>query len=329
MMLKQLASVGILLAACVVGGCGNPSFLVTPVYPSANLEEVTVQKAPKDAKGTGGKIAVVELEGMIVNAKTGGFMGPQENGVNRFAESLTRAEEDPEVRAVVLRINSPGGAVSASDTLYEEVKRFKARSKKPVIAAVQDVGASGAYYVACAADEIIVQPTSIVGSIGVIFQTFNVSGAMVKLGVTSDAIKSDKNKDAGSPFRTMTADERAIFQKMIDDYYGRFKGIVQSRPMKVPADKTAIAFDGRVFTGTDAVEIGLANKTGQLSDAIDRARELGKAPKARAVMYKLPFSEQGSIYATSPAPTPNANVWRVQVPGINELPPGFYYVWQP
>lgn len=329
MTITRIATIGTLAGAFFLGGCGNPSFLVTPVYPSANLQEVTVQKAPKDAKGPGGKIAVVELEGMIVNAKTGGFMGPQENGVNRFAESLTRAEEDPEVKAVVLRINSPGGAVSASDTLYEEVKRFKARSKKPVIAAVQDVGASGAYYVACAADEIIVQPTSIVGSIGVIFQTFNVSGAMMRIGVTSDAIKSDKNKDAGSPFRAMTEDERAIFQKMIDDYYGRFKGIVQGRTLKVPAEKTAIAFDGRVFTGTDAVQIGLANRTGQLSDALDRAREIAKAPKARAVMYKLPFSEQGSIYASSPAPKPEGNVWRVQVPGINELPPGFYYVWQP
>jgi protease-4 len=319
------------LLAATAGGCGNPSFLVTPVYPSQNLSEVTVEDAPTNTRGEGGKIAIIELEGLIVNARTGGPLQAQENPVNRFVESLQYAEKDDDVKAVVLRINSPGGAVSASDTLYEEVRRFKARSHKPVIASVQDIGASGAYYVACAADTITVQPTSIVGSVGVIFQTFNVSGTMAKIGVTSDAIKSATNKDAGSPFRRMTEEERALFQKMIDDYYGRFKGIVQSRPTHVPDEQTATAFDGRVFTGEDSVRIGLANQTGYLRDALNQARAMAKAPRAKAVMYRLPFSEQGSIYAVTPAPTPtsSANALTLKLPGLSELPPGFYYLWEP
>lgn len=319
--------------AAGAAGCGSPSFLVTPVYPSRNLEEIVVQPPPKDAKGPGGKVAVIELEGTILNARGGTLLGMNDNMVNRFAESLGKAEADPEVKAVVLRINSPGGSVSASDALYDEVKRFKARSGKPVIASVQDIGASGAYYVACAADEVMVTPTSIVGSIGVIFQTFNVSGTMARIGVSSDAIKSATNKDAGSPLRPMTADERAIFQRMVDDYYTRFKQIVRERRGgKAKVADEVQAFDGRVVTGEESVRLGLADHTGQLRDALDLARKRGNAPRAKVVMYKLPFGEQGSIYASAPVAPPQANQWTVRVPGftsMGELPPGFYYLWEP
>ncbi len=321
----------LLLLSFVVSlvGCGNPSFLVTPVYPSANLREITVESPPKDARGRGGKIAIIELDGVILNARTGGLLQAQENPVNRFVESLNLAAEDPAVHAVVLRINSPGGGVTASDTLHNEVRRFREKTQKPVIASIQDLGASGGYYIACAADTILAQPTSVVGSVGVIFQTINVAGTMSRIGVTSDAIKSGPNKDAGSPFRSMTADERQIFQSMIDDFYSRFKTIVRTRPGDRHIKDEALAFDGRVMPGDRAVELGLADQIGNLRDAIALARKLGNAPRAVAVMYKLPFSEQGSIYATSPAPAPSANTWTLKVPGMTELPPGFYYLWQP
>jgi protease-4 len=324
-----LGRVWVCVGALLLAGCGNPSFLVTPVYPSANLEEYVVQPAPAGEKGPGGKIAIIELEGLILNARTGGLLQAQENPVNRFVESLNRAASDKEVKAVVLRINSPGGGVAASDTLYEEVQRFRTETGKPVIASVQDVGASGAYYVACAADVIVVQPTSVVGSIGVIFQTLNVSGTMSRIGVTSDAIKSGPNKDAGSPLRTMTADERLIFQSMIDDFYGRFKDVVRKRPGDTRVTDEAVAFDGRVMPGDRAVAIGLADQTGSLHDALALARERGKAPRARAVMYKLPFSEQGSIYASAPVPPPTANTYSLRLPVLSDTPTGFYYLWQP
>lgn len=315
--------------ALMVGGCGNPSFLVTPVYPDDSLREVTVQEPPRDAKGKGGKIAIIELEGVILNAKAGGLLQSRDNPVNRFAESLAMAERDDAVKAVVLRINSPGGGVAASETLYHEVKAFRARTGKPVVASIQDVGASGAYYVACAADEIYAQPSSVVGSVGVIFQTFNVAGTMAKLGVTADAIKSDRNKDAGSPFRPMTPDERAIFQQMIDTFYARFKTVVLEKQKNLPPANQPQAFDGRVMPGTTAQETGLIDHTGLLTDALARARTLAGTPRAKAVLYNLPFSEQGSIYATAPTPPPDAGTWRISLPGISELPPGFYYLWVP
>lgn len=317
----------------VLAGCGTPSFVITPVFNATETKEFTVQPAPRDAEGAGGKIAMIELAGMILNSHTPGLLAPGANMVDEFASDLRTAADDPDVKAVVIRINSPGGSVSASDALYEEVLRFRAQTRKPVVAAVQDIGASGAYYVACGCDTIVVSPTSIVGSVGVIFESFNVAGTMAKLGITSDPIKSAKNKDAGSPFRAMTPDEREIFQGMIDTYYGRFKGIVQSRQLKVPAEKTEVAFDGRVFTGTDAVAIGLANRTGQLYDALNVAREYAKSPRARVVMYKPAFAQANSIYATTPASPAQAsgpaNTMTLKVPGISELPPGFYYLWQP
>jgi protease IV len=310
-------------------GCGSPSFLVTPVYPQAQLRETVVEQAPDDARGPGGKIAIVELEGVIMNATSGGLLQSQENPVNRFVEALGRAEKDKNVKAVVIRINSPGGSVAGSETLFNEVQRFRKRTGKPVIASVQEVGASGGYYVACAADEIIAQPTSVVGSIGVIFQTFNVSGTMAKVGMSAEAIKSGINKDSGSPLRAMSADERKLFQEMIDSYYGRFVATVQARSQKVPADKTATAFDGRVFTGEQALALSLINRTGGLREALQRAREVSKSPRASAVRYLLPMDTAGSIYATTPSPRPDARSWFLTVPGMNDLPPGFYYIWRP
>src|SRR4051794_18664883 len=167
----------ILLPFCILSGC-MPSFLITPVSSNQSLKEVTVEE------GTGGgflssqsKIVIIEVEGMLLNARTGGFLQAQENDVSLFAQQLKKAEQDGAVKAIVLRINSPGGTVSASDLMYEEVLRFKQRSKKVVVASAQDIAASGAYYVACSADKVVVQSTSVVGSIGVIFNTFDFSGS--------------------------------------------------------------------------------------------------------------------------------------------------------
>src|SRR4051794_6906329 len=173
--------------ALLLAGCGTPSFLVTPIANTSQLEETDV------AAGRGwfgGKIAIVEVEGMLMNARSAGFLQPTENVLSLFTQELGRAAADPDVKAIVLRVNSPGGTVSASDAMYQILQRFKARTHKPVVASAQEVAASGAYYVSCGADKIIAQPTSIVGSIGVIFETYNLTGTMQKLGIRPGAFKS-------------------------------------------------------------------------------------------------------------------------------------------
>lgn len=320
------AAVALLLSTLLLG-CGTPSFLVTPVQNAYSLEEQTV------APGRGfspGKIAILEVEGMILNMKTGGFMQPTENELSRFTQELELAANDPDVKAVVLRVNSPGGTVTASDVMYQQVQRFKAKTHKPVVASLQDVAASGAYYVSCASDKIVAHPTSVVGSIGVIFNTFNISGTLDKIGAKSEAIKSGPLKDMGSPFKDLDPQARAVMQGMVDEYYKRFVEIVTTnRPIR-DSETTKLITDGRVFSGTRAAELGLVDRTGLLDDAIEEAKSMAKAPEAKVVIYRRPYGYSGSIYAGSSIPQPQANVMELKIPGLNDrLPSGFYYLWEP
>jgi protease IV len=314
---------GLLLAA----GCGTPSILLTPVDNTNKLEESTVV----DGKGLfPNKIAIIELDGVISNARTGGLLGSGENPISIFTQELQKAADDSDIKAVVLRVNSPGGTVSASDAMYQMLKRFKEKTHKPVVASIQEVGASGAYYISCGADKIVAQPTSLVGSIGVIFETFNLEGTMAKLGVRPENYKSAAHKDIGSPFREPTPDEKEIMQGLVDDYYARFKSIVTSnRPITNMADFPMMT-DGRVYSGDKAAELGLVDKTGLLEDAIQLAKDLSKQPNAKVVLFKRPYGYGGSIYAQTTAPTPKANVLQLELPeAASMLPTGFYYIWKP
>ncbi len=322
-LISLLALAGLLL---ILPGCGTPSFLVTPVSGETTLQEETVREG-------GGlfaaKILIVEVEGMLVNARTGGFLQPKENDVSLFVQELEKAEKDPAIRAIVLRVNSPGGTVSASDLMYQHVLRWRKKTGKPVVASAQEVSASGAYYVSCAADKIVVQPTTVVGSIGVIFNTFDISGTMAKIGARSEAIKSGPLKDMGSPFRALNDADRAVMQGMVNEYYARFKAIVKEN-RKLSDERMTQVSDGRVFSGSDAVKLGLADQAGILDDAIDLAKTLGKAPGAKVVLYKRPYGYGGSIYAEGQANNPRATVVELNIaPPKTFLPTGFYYLWEP
>lgn len=314
--------------AFLLCGCGTPSFLITPVSSDYRLHEEVV----KEASGfSPPKIALISVDGMLADVKTGAFLQPQENPLSLFVEQLDQAASDDSVKAVVLRINSPGGTVTTSDTMYDAVLRFKAKTHKPVVAAALEVDASGAYYLSCSADKIVVDPTSVVGSIGVIFETFDVVGTMEKLGVEPYAIKSAELKDMGSPFKHMTDKERAVMQDLVNEYFARFKGVVTSHRTIKDSDLTMVT-DGRVFTGTRAVELGLADQTGRLEDAIDLAGQMANAPNAEVIMYQRPYAYSGSIYANASVPTPQAqsNELTLKLPMSDSfLPNGFYYLWQP
>lgn len=329
-----------MLVACVAcaTGCGVPSFLVTPVGGSGELEETQVQPGKGWAAD---KIAIIEVEGMLANAKSGGFLQATENPVSRFLQQIDKAQRDPAVKAVVLRVNSPGGTVTASDTMYEIVRRFRDKTGKPVVASTQEVAASGGYYVALASDQIVVQPTTVIGSIGVIFETMQFKGALDKLGITAQSIKSGALKDIGSPLKLLRDDERQVMQEMVDEYFGRFVALVQHRRPKLAEAPVADlrdyrkdgyggVFSGRVFSGAKAVELGLADRTGLLTDAIDVARTLARTPQAKAVLYRRPYGYDGSIYASGEVPVPRGNTLQLQLPeSVAPLPDGFYYLWRP
>lgn len=317
-----------LLVFLLMTGCGTPSLLITPVANTEKLEEIN---ADPDAGWSATKIAIVELEGMLINARSGGFLQPSENKLSLFQQEMNRAARDPAVKAVVLRINSPGGTVTCSDNMYEIVKAFRASTKKPVIASAQEVCASGGYYIACGADRIVANPTSVVGSVGVIMTTLDLSGVMGKVGIRAESITSGPLKDMGSPFKPLANDARAVMQGMIDDYYSRFVGVVKQNRVDLtnPGDINQ-ATDGRVFSGEQAYKLKLVDQLGTLDDALALARQMSKSPDARAVLYRRPFGYGGSIYASQPGPVPQTNVLRLELPESELFAPrGFYYMWQP
>jgi len=313
-----------------LAGCGTPSFLITPISNASELDKITVE----DGEAFGGNIAVIPVEGTLIDSRAESLLQPGENPLNLFIQQLDEIAKDESVKAVVLRVNSPGGSVTTSDTMYDALVRFRQKTHKPVIASAQEVDASGAYYVSCGADKIVVAPTSIVGSIGVIFESFDFEDTLAKLGIQPVVVKSAPLKDMGSPFKHLDPQAEAIMQDMVDEYFGRFQGIVFSnRPVKDPATMTLVT-DGRVFSGTRAVQLGLADATGHLNDAIDLARQMAAAPGAGVIMFKRPYAYTGSIYAEMPSPVPadhtsTSKDLNLRLPLSESMPTGFYYLWKP
>jgi protease-4 len=312
-----------LFPACSPSG----SFKIT-----ALPEDQTVRERVVDNAGwlVSSRVAVIDISGILMNAHERGLLSEGEHPVAFTVEKLAAAAKDSRVKGVVLRINSPGGTVTASDTLYEEILAFKKKTGKPVVAYFQDVAASGGYYLACAADEIIAQRTSVTGSIGVIMQMANVTGTMTKLGITTDAIKSGPFKDAGSPLREMSQDEREVFQGMVDSFYRQFLAVVAAGRPKLASDQIAKLADGRVYTSPQALESGLIDRIGTLQDAVDSVKTRAKITAAHTVVYHRPLDWKPNFYAQAP----NGNGTTVNLVNIDVLKfwtnePRIMYIWNP
>ncbi|MBW7904216.1 MAG: signal peptide peptidase SppA [Phycisphaerae bacterium] len=315
----------------LAGGCGPTSFLVTPVPGDRALREHVVRREGLLAFH---KVAVVDVEGVLRNSRPVSLLGGErDNPVVVFKEKLDRAAADARVRAVVVRINSPGGGVTASDLMYCELAAFRQRTRKPVVASLMDVAASGGYYLACAADEIHAQPTTVTGSIGVIMIAPDFSGTMDKLGIQANVIKSGPLKDAGSPLRSMTPEDRAVFQSMIDAMYERFLAVVTAGRKGVEPARLRELADGRVYLAPVARELGLIDEVSSLDGAIRRAKALaglGDRP-VLVVEYARSIDHRPNIYAESPAPgSVQVNLLNVTLPELLVSgAPEFLYVWAP
>lgn len=325
-----------LILFSTITGCARMRFVIDTVPATDELTETVVMQ---DAGATSrNKVALIDVSGLITDSPRPGLFGEGENPASRFVESLKKAQNDDAVKAVVININSPGGTVTASDVMYREVLHFKQATKKPVVIQMADVAASGGYYLACSGDEIIAMPTTITGSIGVIIQTFNFSVGMNKIGIAAEAITSGPNKAMGSPFEPMPKEHRELLQGLVNEFYDNFKHLVlASRPTLSPSDVEWIT-DGRVVTGTRAVEVGLVDKVGDLRDAFAAAKTRAGIESARMVKYHRPVEYVGSAYAYSPmSPAGSASGGGTQVNlvqmNMTASPlgntPNFWYVWDP
>lgn len=314
--------VRLLALALVLTGCSVISIDFTPrVEP---LREQTVEGA-----GTP-KVLLLDLSGILSEEPlfTLRAQAPHVPIVARVREELKKAEEDDRVRALVVRINSPGGTATASDIIYRELSAFKARKKIPVVAAMMDVGASGGYYAALAADTIVAHPTTVTGSIGVLMLTLNAEGLLQKVGVSPLAIKSGAKKDMGSPFRGLSEEERAIFQGVIDDLHGRFVSLI-ARARGLPEDTVRAFSDGRIYTAQQARALGLVDEVGYVEDAIALAKRAAGVSEARVIMYHRPREYRSNIYSGAEVPAP-VEVSIAQLTSLLLGPgPRFLYLWWP
>jgi len=312
----------LLLVALFLAGCSVISIDFTPrIQP---LREQTVE-------GTGaGKVLLMDLSGVISEEPlvSLGAQAPRVSLLARVREELKKAEDDDRIQALVVRINSPGGTATASDILYRELSAFKARKKIPVVAAIMDVGASGGYYVALAADTIVAHPTTVTGSIGVVMLTLNAEGLLQKVGIAPLAIKSGAKKDMGSPFRGLSDEERQIFQGVIDDLYGRFVSLI-AKERRMPEDKVRAFADGRIYTARQAKELGLVDRVGYLEEAVEAAKQAARLSEARVVMYHRPREYRSNIYSGTPVPEP-IQPSLLQLSSLLIGPgPRFLYLWWP
>lgn len=312
----------VLLLALLIAGCSVISLDFQPrIRP---LREDTVQGKGPD------KILMLELSGVLADESPSLSLGsppPRVPLVARVREELIKAEKDDTVRAVILRINSPGGTITASDILYREILDFKRRQRIPVIASIMDVGASGGYYVALAADKIVAHPTSVTGSLGVVMLAVNAQGLMEKIGISPLAIKSGDKKDAGSPFRPLTPEERTIFQGVIDDMYGRFVRLI-SESRRIPEDRVRSFADGRIYTAEQALALGLIDRVAYLDDVVLMAKRAANLDEARVVMYHRPKEYVSNIYSAAPTGTlPETSLG--QLASLLTGGPRFFYLWWP
>lgn len=216
----------------------------------------------------GDRVAVIKIRGAIIEP-------------DRIVERIQRAKEDNSVKALVLRVDSPGGSVGASQEIYRALEDFKA-SGKPLIVSMGNVAASGGYYISAPADLIFANPGTITGSIGVIVQHTEIKDLLEKLGIKTTSIKTGKFKDTLSPFRELSPEEKEYLQNTIKDAYEQFlQAILKYRSKKIPEEKLREIADGRVFTGKIAKELGLVDELGNLQDAINKARQMAGVPQAR------------------------------------------------
>jgi protease-4 len=315
-----------LVAALFIMTTSGCAFINVSLYqPALPLEERVIE-------GEGpGKILVMDISGVLAfEEKKEGSFREEVNLVSRVKEELSKAATDDEIKALVLRIQSPGGTVNASALIHHEIEEFKKDQKVVVVASFLGIATSGAYYIATAADHIVAQPTTLTGSIGTIALKFNVEGLMEKVGVEEETVKSGDKKDMWSPFRPATKEEKKIFQTIIDEYQDQFLEVVTAGRKNMTEADLAEVVDGRVFSGIQAFKLHLVDQLGYVNDAVQWAKNAVGMERAKVVMYHRPGTYVDNIYSMSQV---ESRSWAERLQRGELLPlrqtPLLMYLWLP
>jgi protease-4 len=315
----------VLAAALGAAGCVIPIGGGSFFGEKRPLEETVVDGEGRD------KILLVDISSVITDAPTKHAFGliEEESTVARVHSELKKASEDARVKAIVLRINSPGGGVTASYQIYAEIVRLKKEQNLPVVAALGDLATSGGYYVACAADRVVAHPTTVTGSIGVILMSLNLEGLLNKIGVKNQTFKAGAHKDLLSPLRQPTPEERKIVQDILDGLHARFIAVVRESRPKLDLARIAELTDGRIVGADEALRAGLVDQIGDLEAAIAAAKSAARVEEARVIMYHRGEPAQENIYSTMRGAPAQVNVLPVDFGPLAQSGPRFMYLWAP
>lgn len=325
-MIRPGARIALLAIAALLAGC----VVVKPFAGGGNQLKQTVVKGQGSAR-----ILWLPITGFISGAPQSRAFGllRSPSTLARVSAVLNKASHDGDIAALILRIDSPGGTVAASDAIYARIQRFKQNNNVPVIASLGAMAASGAYYIAMAADYIIAQPTTITGSIGVILRSFDASGLLHKLGIENETYTSGPNKDLLSPLKPASPEQQRIMKRVIDHLYQRFVHVVRANRDLVQ-DKLKRITDGRVFTAQRALELGLIDAIGRIPDAIEAAKARAGVSRARVVRYYRGRQPPRNLYARASFSTTRPAAAQINILPINlglGMPGGAHmlYLWQP
>jgi len=326
---RRLGRLGMVLALAL-GASGCFVVLGSPLGSLGGgprpLEEVTV-----DGEGRA-RILLMSISGTITDSPAKHAFGliEEESTVARVEAELKQAADDDRVKAIVLRIDSPGGGVTASDELYGRLVRFKREHRVPILAALGDTAASGGYYVACAADRIVASPTTVTGSIGVILMSLDLQGLLDKVGVKNQTFKAGEHKDLLSPLRAATPEERKIVQHVLDSLHARFIAVVREGRPHLDVARLPELTDGRIFDARDAQAAGLVDDIGSLHEALESAKRMAGVEQARIIRYRRSGESAETVYARATAPaTTQVNLLPIDLGGLALPRSAFLYYWAP
>lgn len=306
----------------LIVGCGTTKINLFPDG-TEPLREFTLQ-GKED-----GKILLLPVKGEISDDEHEGYFKSGPSMLQEFTSQLRKAEKDKDIKAILLKVDSPGGSATVSDIMYNELVRYKQKTGAKIVVSMMDTAASGGYYISLPADYIMAHPTTITGSVGVIFFHYELFGLMDKIGVGAGFYKSGKNKDLNSPFREATEEEKALFKNMIDNLAGRFISLVEKHRKLSPAALEEIK-TARVFVADDALKLGLVDEIGYLDNAVEHARKiagLGKDPQL--VVYRRSNYPNDNVYNTTmndyQGGKPLVDLGPLNA--VSRMRTGFYYVW--
>jgi protease-4 len=279
----------LMVSLLMIQGCAFISLDLSSFIQFQPFEERILKSGSDD------KILVVEILGPITTTAVRDFI-PRQGTLERLDGIIEKAKKDKNIKGLILKIDSPGGGVTASDLVFSQIKEFKEAQKIPVVACITGQGTSGAYMVALSADRIVALPSAVVGNVGVLLPSISLEGLMDKLGIRNQTLTSGKFKDTGNPLRDMTTEDKAILEGIIKEFHRDFiTKVKEQRP--VTAEDLAIIEDGRVMTATSGMKVHLIDQVGYYEDALKTMESLSKTENPTVVVYRRRGENTGGFYS--------------------------------